>query len=106
MVAEVSETTTKDDGTLKLKLHDKLRALEGIRKMLGFDAPVRQEHTVREETDDSLFDEFTIEELRDFRNAHRKLAASRAEAQGEEEEARDRLGLSASEVSQREEGQA
>jgi len=27
------------DGVTKVKLHDKLRALEGLRKMLGYDAP-------------------------------------------------------------------
>ena len=43
IVAEVSKVTTQFGGTVRIKLHDKLRALEGIRKLLGFDAPVQQE---------------------------------------------------------------
>ena len=43
MIAEISETTSQHGGSIKIKLHDKLRALEGIRKMLGFDTPVKQE---------------------------------------------------------------
>ena len=34
-VAEVSETTTKDGGSLRLKKHDKLKALELLGKHLG-----------------------------------------------------------------------
>lgn len=34
-VAEVSETTTKDGGSLRLKQHDKIRALELLGKHLG-----------------------------------------------------------------------
>ena len=41
MVAEVFEITTQTGVTIKIKLHDKLRALEGIRKMLDFDAPAK-----------------------------------------------------------------
>ena len=43
MIAEISEVTTQLGGTVRIKMHDKLRALEGIRKLLGFDAPVRVE---------------------------------------------------------------
>lgn len=35
MVSEVSETTTKDGGSLKLKVHDKTKALELLGKTLG-----------------------------------------------------------------------
>ncbi len=35
MVAEVSETVTKDGGSLKVKSHDKVRALELLGKHLG-----------------------------------------------------------------------
>jgi phage terminase small subunit len=35
LVAEVSETTTKDGGSLKLKTHDKVRALELLGRMKG-----------------------------------------------------------------------
>lgn len=35
VVAEVSETTTKDGGTIRLKLHNKLTALEKLGERLG-----------------------------------------------------------------------
>lgn len=34
------------DGVIKeIKVYDKLRALEGIRKVMGYDAPIKQDHT-------------------------------------------------------------
>lgn len=35
-VAEVSQTVTKDGGSIKFKLHDKKGALDSLSKMLGF----------------------------------------------------------------------
>ena len=35
MVAEVSETTSQNGGSLRLKIHDKVRALELLGKHLG-----------------------------------------------------------------------
>jgi phage terminase small subunit len=44
-VAEVSQTVTKDGGSIKFKLHDKKGALDSICKMLGFNAPDKNECT-------------------------------------------------------------
>ncbi len=45
MVSEVSDRTTQTGRTIQIKLHDRLRALDGIRKMEGYDAPVKTVHT-------------------------------------------------------------
>lgn len=51
-VAEVSETTTKDGGSLKLKKHDKVKALELLGKHLGiFEPEVRPAVTQKTEHD-------------------------------------------------------
>ncbi len=51
-VAEVSETTTKDGGSLKLKKHDKVKALELLGKHLGiFEPEVRSAVTQKTEHD-------------------------------------------------------
>jgi phage terminase small subunit len=44
-VAEVSETTALNGGSIRLKLHNKLEALNGICRVLGFNAPEKKEHT-------------------------------------------------------------
>lgn len=36
-VAEVAQTVTKDGGSIRVKLHDKLAALEKLAKLLGYD---------------------------------------------------------------------
>ncbi|OZI09596.1 hypothetical protein BWI93_03165 [Siphonobacter sp. BAB-5385] len=44
--------------TKKIKLWDKLRALEGIRKVMGYDAPVKQDHTTKGESLNKGFGDF------------------------------------------------
>lgn len=44
-VVEVSETVTEAGGSKKIKLHDKLAAIQHINKMLGWNAPEKLEHT-------------------------------------------------------------
>lgn len=51
-VAEVSETTTKDGGSIRLKKYDKLKALELLGKHLGmFEADVRPATAQKAEQD-------------------------------------------------------
>lgn len=40
-IAEVSETKTQGGGSVRFKLHDKLRALDALSKHLGLDAPTK-----------------------------------------------------------------
>lgn len=42
-VAEVTETRTKDGGSIRFKLHNKIAALDSICRVLGFNAADRQE---------------------------------------------------------------
>jgi phage terminase small subunit len=60
-VAEVSETTTANGGTVRIKLHDKLGAIQQLTKLLGFNAPEKAEvkHTGKVEMGVS------VEEFRD-----------------------------------------
>lgn len=44
--------------TKKIKIYDKLRALEGIRKVMGYDAPVKQDHTTKGESLNKGFADF------------------------------------------------
>lgn len=44
-VSEVSETVTESGGTLKIKQHDKVKALELLAKMEGAFAPQKIEHS-------------------------------------------------------------
>jgi phage terminase small subunit len=67
MISEVSETINKDGiRTVKIKLHSKPVALEGIRKMMGYDAPVKAD--VNHTADNSLKElaAFTLEQLREM----------------------------------------
>ena len=48
VVAEVSETTTKDGGTIRLKLHNKLTALEKLGERLGLWKTAQGEITVNQ----------------------------------------------------------
>jgi phage terminase small subunit len=42
-VAEVSESTTKDGGSIRFKLHDKKGAIDSLNKMFGWNAAEKQE---------------------------------------------------------------
>ena len=44
-ISEVSQTVTKDGGSIKIKFHDKNAALEAIAKMQGYNAAEKHEHT-------------------------------------------------------------
>jgi len=47
------------ENIVKFKLHDKQRAIEAINKMLGYDAPVKSEQTIKDES-------FTPEKKKDL----------------------------------------
>lgn len=61
VVAEVSETKTANGGSVRIKLHDKLGAIQQLTKLLGFNAPDKAEikHTGKVEMGVS------VEEFRD-----------------------------------------
>jgi phage terminase small subunit len=54
-VSEVSETTTKDGGTIRVKIHDKVKALELLGRHLGiFEKDNKQRRPLQTLSDDEL----------------------------------------------------
>lgn len=73
-VAEVSQTITKDGGSIRFKLHDKKGALDSICKMLGYNAPDKKD--TREDG---------MDPESDLNNFEQALDSATAEAFGDEE---------------------
>lgn len=44
-ISEVSQSVTKEGGSIKFKLHDKVKALDSICRTLGFDKPAKVDMT-------------------------------------------------------------
>jgi len=77
-MSEVSQTVTKDGGTVRFKLHDKVSALDALGKHLGmFPREVKHsgsiEHILPQPSG------MTIEELREARDALKELKAAHVE---------------------------
>lgn len=62
VLSEASETVTKDGGTIRIKLNDKLKALELLGKHLAMFMD-KSEHLIKQEKDDFPWDKLTDKEL-------------------------------------------